>query len=210
MKDLVSGSQWRYALYTVSHPLDAYYEIRHRNQGSVALAVFLVILFSLSISVNRISSAFIVNDTDPRTVDSLQMMIAVLLLYLLLCVGNWSVTCLMEGEGRLRDILIAVGYAVTPMIVCFFLGTLLSHAITADGAAFYHMLLAVGIAYSAFLLLTGIMTVHHYTLAKTLVTLALTLVAMLLIIFVVLLFFDLINQVISFFHSIYQELIFRS
>jgi hypothetical protein len=209
MKTLFSKDKWKYAFYTVSHPMDGYYEIRHRDMGSVPVAVVLVILFSFSFSINRIGASFIVNDIDPMDVNALTELIAVLLLYLLFCVGNWSITCLMEGEGRLKDIAIAIGYAMIPMIVCFNIATIFSQYVTLDEGAFYYIIMALGIAYSLIMMLMGIMQVHNFTLAKTLVTIFLTFVAMLIIIFVVLLFADLISQVYSFFYSIYQELIFR-
>ena len=132
-----------------------------------------------------------------------------LLLYLLFCVGNWSITCLMEGEGRLKDIAIAIGYAMVPMIVCFNLATILSQFVAQNEEAFYFMVLGIGIAYGLFMILIGIMQVHNYTLGKTMVTILLTFISMFIIIFVVLLLADLINQVYSFLYSIYQELIFR-
>lgn len=209
MKQLFSKDKWGFAFYTVSHPSDGYYEIRHRERGSVIVAVFLVMLFSFSFSINRSMASFIVNDIDPRDVNALTELVSVLLLYLLFCVGNWSITCLMEGEGRLKDIAIAIGYAMIPMIVCFNLGTIISQFVAQNEEAFYYMVVAVGIAYGLFMMLIGIMQVHNYTLGKTMVTIFLTFIAMFIIIFIVLLFADLITQVYSFFYSIYQELIFR-
>lgn len=209
MSGLFSKEKWKYAFYTVSHPMDAYYEIRHRERGSVPIAFVLVILFSLSFSINRMAASFIVNDINPLAVDALTELFAVLLLYLLFCVGNWSITCLMEGEGRMKDITTAVGYAMTPMIVCFNIGTIFSQYVTLDEGAFYYIIIALGVAYSLIMMLMGIMQIHNYTLGKTLITIFLTFVAMFIIIFVALLFMDLITQVYSFFYSIYQELIFR-
>ncbi len=210
MKELFSKDKWKFAFYTVSHPADGFYEIRHRERGSVPIAIFLVILFSLSFSINRMSASFIVNDIDPRNVNALTELIAVLILYLLVCVGNWSITCLMEGEGRLKDIAIAIGYAMIPIIVCFTIGTIFSQFVAQNEGAFYWMIIGVGIAYGLVMMLIGIMQVHNYTLGKTLITIFLTFVAMFIIIFIVLLLTDLINQVYQFFYSIYQELIFRA
>lgn len=209
MSKLFPKGKWKYAFYTVSHPMDAYYEIRHRDRGCVPVAIVLVILFSLSFSLNRIAAGFIVNDVNPLSVNALTELVAVLLLYLLFCVGNWSVTCLMEGEGRLKDIAIAIGYAMTPMIVCFNIATIFSRFVTEEEGAFYWIIVALGVAYALLMMLIGIMQVHNYTLGKTLITIFITFIAMFIIIFIVLLFMDLINQVYSFFYSIYQELIFR-
>ncbi|MBN1777797.1 MAG: YIP1 family protein [Clostridiales bacterium] len=210
MRSLFSKERWKTLFYTVSHPADGYYWIRHQDTGSVWIAVLLVVLFSLSFSLNRMYASFVVSDVDPRSVASLQELGGVLLLYLMLCVGNWSVTCLMDGEGRFKDILIAVGYAMLPMIVTFNLATLVSQIIAENEEGFYAIILIIGIGYTAMMMLTGIMQVHNYTLGKTLLTLFLTLFAVFIIIFLVLLIFNFITQIVTFFQSIYYELIFRT
>ncbi len=209
MKKYFSKEKWKYLFYTMSHPMDGFYWIRHRDYGSVPIAILMVILFSLSYSFNRISANFIVNDIEPALVDSLDELSGVLVLYALLCVANWSITCLMNGEGRMKDIAVAVGYGCAPLIPTFLLATGLSHFIALDEASFYTIVLIVGIAYAVGLILMGIMQVHNYTLGRTLLTLLLTFVAMLIIIFVGLLLADLIGQVVNFIYSIYTELIFR-
>ena len=210
MKKYFSKEKWRYLLYTMNHPMDGFYWIRHRDYGSVPIAIVLVILFSLCFSLNRISANFIVNDVEPTTVDSLEELSGILLLYALLCVANWSITCLMNGEGRMKDIAIAIGYGCAPLIPAFLLATAMSHFITEEEAAFYTMVMGLGIAYGVILVLIGIMQVHNYTLSKTLQTLLLTFVAVLIIIFVALLLADLIGQVINFIRSLYIEIIFRA
>lgn len=209
MKELFSKEKWSYFGYTLTHPMDGFYWIRHKEYGSVPIAVLMVILFSISFSLNRLYASFVVNQTDPRSVNSLTELAGVLVLFLLVCVGNWSITCLMDGEGRFKDIIIAVGYGITPATAGYVIATLLSKVIADNEQAFYGLVIAIGIAYAVILVLMGIMQVHNYTLGKTLITLFLTFVAVLIIIFLALLLFNLVNQVITFFKSIYLELIFR-
>lgn len=210
MKELVSCEKWLYLFYTVSHPSEGYYWIRHQERGSVPIALLLVGLFSLSFSLNRMYASFVVNPVNPQTVNSLTEFFGVVSLFMILCVGNWSITCLMDGEGRFKDIVIAVGYAMLPLIAAFALATVLSQAVAENEEAFYTLILAVGIAYAAVMALIGIMQVHNYTLGKTLITLFLTLLAVFIVIFLLLLVVNFITQVITFFGSIYTELIFRS
>ncbi len=204
-----SKEKWSYMFYTITHPMDGYYWIRHRDYGSVPLAILMVILFSFSFTANRLMASFVVNDLDPRGVDLLFELLGVLSFYLLLCVSNWSITCLMNGEGRLKDIAIAVGYGTVPMTLVMVLSTIISQVIADDEQAFYGILIGVGIAYGIIMMLVGIMQVHNYTLGKTLLTLLLTFVAALIIVFLLLLLSNLLGMVYNFFHSIYTELIFR-
>lgn len=210
MAEYFSKEKWKYLWYTMSHPMDGFYWIRRKEKGSVPIAFLLVFSFSICFSLNRYLAGFVVNDINPRDVNSLTELGGVLLLYGLICVGNWSITCLMDGEGRMKDIAVAVGYATLPLILTYIPATIMSRAIAADEEAFYYLLLALGIAYSAIILLIGIMQIHNYSLGKTLLTLFLTMVAVFIIIFLILLLVNLITQVYTFFHSIYMELIFRA
>jgi hypothetical protein len=194
---------------SIFRPLDAFYEIRHRDQGSVPVALICVLLFGLVFTMNRIFASFIVNNVDPRSVNGITEIGAVILLFVLFCVGNWSITCLMNGEGRLKDIMTVTGYALTPLIVIYIPATALSHVVAAGEEVFYQFAIGIGLAWAGILILLGIMTVHNYSLWKTLLTLILTFLAMFILIFLGLLLFDLVNQVVTFISSIYTELIFR-
>jgi hypothetical protein len=205
-----SKEKWKHLTYTISHPMDGYYWIRHKEMGSVPIALLLVILFSVSFTVNRLLASFVVNDLDPRAVDSLTELGGILLFYLLLCVANWSVTCLMNGEGRMKDIAVAVGYGTAPMSFGLLLGTLVSQVVADQEQVFYFLIVGVGIAYGVIMILVGIMQVHNYTLGTTFLTLFLTFLAVLIIIFLVLLLANLLGLVVTFFRSIYTELIFRT
>lgn len=204
-----SKQKWSYMFYTISHPMDGYYWIRHREYGSVPLAILMVFFFSVSFTANRLLASFVVNDIDPRGVDALYELMGVMAFYLLLCVSNWSVTCLMGGEGRMKDIAIAIGYGTVPMTVVILVATLISQFIADDEQAFYGLLIGVGVAYGVIMMLIGIMQVHNYTLGKTLLTLLITFIAALIIIFLLLLLSNLLGMVYNFFDSVYTELVFR-
>ena len=208
-KGLLSSEKWKYLFYTVFHPNEGFYWIRHQDRGSVGIAVLLVILYAACFSMNRIYASFVVNDIEPRTVNSVAELFGVGILYLVLCVGNWSVTCLMDGEGRFKDIVIAIGYSLLPAIVTTVLATVISQVVAENEEAFYSILMGVGMAYTVIMMLIGIMQIHNYTLGKTLVTLFLTILAVLIILFLALLVINFITQVYSFLRSIYIELIFR-
>lgn len=205
-----SKEKWKYFGYTLTHPMNGFYWIRHKDYGSVPIAILMMVLFSFSFTMNRLCASFVVNDVDPRTVNLLTEFLGVALLFFLVCIGNWSITCLMNGEGRFKDIIIAVGYGLTPATIGIVLSTLLSQVIAGDESAFYTLIMALGIAYAAILVLAGIMQIHNYTVGKTLWTLILTFIAVLIIIFLLLLVYSLVGQMITFIKSIYLEIVFRS
>lgn len=210
MTEYSFGDKVKYFFYTMSHPMDGFYWIRHQDRGSVLLSIILVVLFSLSFSLNRLLSGFVINEVDVRNVDSLYELLGILASFLLICVSNWSVTCLMNGEGRLKDIAIAVGYGTFPITIGLILSTIVSHFLADGEEVFYGLILGVGIAYGVIIVLMGIMQAHNYSLGKTLVTLFLTLLALLIIVFLLLLLSNLLGSVYNFFRSVYQEIIFKA
>lgn len=209
MNSAFAKEKWKYLLYTLTHPVEGYYWIRHEERGSVPIAFVMVILFGISFTTNRLASSFVVNDLDPRTVNLLYEMLGVLAFYILICAGNWAVTCLMAGEGRMKDILIAVGYGTIPITVGLFLSTAISGFLADEEQAFYGIILGVCIAWGVIMIIIGIMQVHNFTLGKTLGTLIITVIAMLIIVFLLLLLSNLIAKVFNFFKSVYTEIIFR-
>lgn len=198
-----------YTFYVISHPFDGFYEMRHREKGSVPVALLLVFLFGLSFSINRRYAGFVVNYVNPRSVNSISEIVGILLAVLLFATANWSITCLMEGEGRFKDILTVIGYSMLPMVLTFVPATILSWFIAADEESIYYLLIGISILFFAVLLLIGIMTIHNFGFGKTIATLILSFVALILIIFIILLLFSLVQQVYYFLQSVYTELILR-
>ncbi|HEX3021342.1 MAG TPA: Yip1 family protein [Lachnospiraceae bacterium] len=201
--------KFRYIFYVVCHPFDGFYEVRHRQKGSVFLAILLILWFGFSFSFNRRYASFVVNNVNPRAVDCRMEMLAILAAVILFATANWSITCLMEGEGRFKDIVTVVGYAMLPMGLAFLPATFISQFIASNEEGFYYVLLGISIIWFLLLVLIGIMTVHNFEFGKTILTIILTFVAMLFIIFIILLLVTLIQQVIEFFKGIYTELIMR-
>ena len=199
----------KYAFYTITHPSNGFYEIRHRQKGSVPLAILFVFLFAVCFSANRQYAGFVVNFVNPMEVNSLTEMITVFVLFILFCVGNWSVTCLMNGEGRFKDIVTMTGYSMLPMILTQTPAIIISNFVVQDEEAYYYLILYFGIAWFVLLVITGVMTIHNYTFGKTLITLICTFVAMFIIIFIALLLYSLLTQVIAFVQSVYNEIVLR-
>ena len=112
-------------------------------------------------------------------------------------------------EGRFKDIVTVIGYSMLPMVLTYIPATIISWFIAADEEAIYYLLTTLPILYFAILLLIGIMVIHNFGLGKTIATILFSLIAFILIIFVILLMFSLVQQVMLFLRSAYDELILR-
>lgn len=199
-----------YPLHIIFHPFDGFYDMKHEGRGSTRVALLYVFLFWAVYSVNKQYAGFVVNRVNPMSLNTLFDFIAVVALFLLFTVANWSITSLMDGEGRYKDIVMATAYALTPMVLMYLPATLLGNYVARNEEAFYFLMITISVIWFLLLLFIGIMTVQGYGMLKTIVTFFLTMVSMLVIVFLLLLMVTLIQQVFMFVLSIYRELIFRT
>jgi len=115
----------------------------------------------------------------------------------------------MDGEGKFAEIFIITCFALVPIVLINFPWIWLSNFISLQESSFYYFSRTIAVVWSVLLLFVGIMTVHQFTPAKTIGTIILTLVAMGFMAFLTLLFFNLIQQIVVFFITIYQEIVLR-
>jgi hypothetical protein len=200
----------KYSLHVAFHPFDGFWDLKYENKGKLRIA--LVILFAVTVTMilKRQYAGYVVNYNYPLDLNSIDELKYIVLPFLLWCVANWSLTTLMDGEGKFQEIVIATGYALLPLILIYVPNMLLSNVITLREASFYYLLESVAMIWFVWLLFIGTMTVHQYTVTKTIMTMLLTVVVMGVIIFLGLLFFSLIQQIVSFVYTIYQELSLRA
>ena len=199
----------KYGFYVITHPLDGFWGIRRENKGSLAAAFTFVALTILTLTIEKQNTGFLFNMNRLSELNVLVDIFTVLLVYVLWCVANWCTTSLMEGKGRMKDILIAIGYALLPIILIRLPMVIMSHMITADEGTFYYVLGTISYLWAGLLIFTGTMTIHQYSITKTIVTIAITIVAMGILMFIGLLFFNVIQQMLTFVMTIYRELRFR-
>ena len=124
------------------------FEIRHRERGSVPISLILVAIFSICYSMNRLCSSFIVNDVDPRDVDSPHEMLAIFMLVLLFFSRKLVNYMSYEWRGRFKDIVTVVGYSSMPMIITYIPAIILSQFMSLTSQGFIHIIMIVGTAWT--------------------------------------------------------------
>jgi len=195
--------------YVLLHPFQGFWDLKYENRGRLRVALLMLLLLTVATILLRQYAGFVVNFNYPYDLNSISELQYIVLPFFLWCVANWSLTTLMDGEGKFREIVMATGYALLPLVLMRFSNVLISNVITLRETAFYYLLDALAILWFVWLLFIGTMTVHQYTVLKTLFTMLLTLFVMGIIMFLGLLFFSLLQEMIGFILSIYTEISYR-
>lgn len=195
--------------YILFHPFDGFDEFKRYKKGKLSVAITFISLFAFFRIFSYQNEGFLINERNPLMLNSIQEIFSVVLLIALFTIGNWSVTTLMEGKGKFKEIVMMTGYALFPIILIGYPAVILSNFLTLEEMAFYQLLMGLAYVSAAWMLFMGVLNIHHYGLAKTILAFILTVVAMAVMMFFGLLFFDLIQQFIEFVVSIYEELNLR-
>ncbi|MFK0520615.1 YIP1 family protein [Paenibacillus illinoisensis] len=200
----------KFPLHLIFHPIDAYWDLKSDNRGRMLVAFLALALTIIMMTLQKQYAGFLVNFTDPRTINSIVEILTVAVPFFLWCIANWSVTTLMEGEGKFREIFLATGYSLIPVILIYAPMIVISRFMVQEETAFYYLFNSIAFFWFLLLLFIGTMTVHQYTVIKTIITMVLTLIVMGIIVFLGALVFSMLQQLYEFGYNIYRELIFRT
>lgn len=199
----------RYALYVITHPLDGFWDLTHEKRGSIAAANTILILTLLARVMKLQFTSFVFMQVYWEGINILMYVASVLFPLALWCVGNWGLTTLFDGKGKLSQVYMATCYGLTPYPLIQFPLIILSNVVTYEEGAFYSVLSVISLLWAALLILAAMIQIHEYTVKKTLLFTVATGFAMLVMIFILLLFFSMISEGIAYFISIGREIMFR-
>ncbi len=198
----------KYGFHVIFHPFNGFWELKREHRGSLAAALTFVGIFIMLTTFEKQTTGFLFNSVRLKDVNVMIDILTVTMVYVLWCVANWCLTSLMDGEGKMKDIFIAMGYAVLPMILIRLPLIAVSLGITAEEGTFYYVLSYLSYIWTGLLVFFGTMVTHQYSFKKTVLTCVLTVLGMAIIMFIGLLFFSVIQQMITFFTTIYKEIRF--
>lgn len=199
----------KYGLHVISHPFDGFWDLIHEKRGTIAAANTFLLLFLLTRVLKLLLTSFQFITAPIQYINVFEEMGSLLLPFLILCVANWAMTTLFDGKGRFKDIYMAMCYALIPYIIIQLPMILVSNMLTFEEGSFYSVLLSFSVIWCVFLVFTGLMQVHDYGPGKTFIFLIVTVVGAAVIIFLMLVFFSLLGDALSYFISLYREIVFR-
>lgn len=199
----------KYALYVITHPLDGFWDLTHEKRGSLAAANTIVILMLMARIMKLQFTSFLFLKVYWEGINIFLYIASMLSQLVLFCVGNWGLTTLFDGKGKLSQIYMGTAYALTPYPLLQFLMILFSNVVTDEEGAFYFFAAALSIGWTSILIICAMMQIHEYTISKTILFIIASFFAMLVMIFILLLFFSMITQGIAYFVSIMKEIMFR-
>jgi len=198
-----------FPFYILTHPFKGYEDFKFEKKGQMYVSVIYLVLMVLSAVLTATARGFLVRDPWDETFNLGRTALLIIAPIILFTVGNWSITTLFDGKGKLKEIFMVLMYGLIPYIWLSIPATLLSNFLVNDEVALYYSLLTVGTVLAAYMVFMGLLVTHEFGLLKTILTLLATLVAIAVIIFIGVLILTIFQQLYVFLKAIYEELTLR-
>ena len=209
VSDFQLKSSLKMAIYTIFHPFNGFWDLKHEKMGSFLKANIILIMLIITFTLRSQFTGFVLNMSEPTDFNLFYQITSLVLPFLIWCIANWCITTLVDGEGNFRDIYITTAYALIPLILFNIPMVIISNIITIEESAFYSILDTASIIWSGFLLFSGILTIHQFSIKKTLLTIVIAILGMMIMIFILLLFFTLVQNMFNFCRLIWAEISIR-
>ncbi|GHU75644.1 hypothetical protein FACS189461_2240 [Spirochaetia bacterium] len=195
----------KYLPYVLFHPFDGFYEAKFRAKGSVLAAAILFVLYGITEIVTAQYNGFIINYQHLYGIESSELFLSGTLPVALFFISNYSVTTLLNGNGRFRDIFMVTCYSLIPLIFFGLATTLVSNFLIIEELPILQAFYWIGVIWFLFLLFAGLCVVHEYTALQNVASLICTVIAAIIILFLSVLLLTLIDRVTSFAEVIFIE-----
>ncbi len=200
---------WKWPFYIMRHPFEGFEDLRWKKAYNMKVAMVIVVLFFIISVCEQLMTGFMFNNSLVKIFNVVPIVIQTIILFFTWVVGNWSLCTLFDGEGTMKNICVNSAYALVPYLIGKVVNIILSNCLLRTESAFITFVSYLTIVWTVVLLISGMRTVHQYSIPKTLIFMLITLVAMVIIIILLVLLVSLFQQVYVFVYSIYTELLYR-
>ncbi len=199
----------KFAFYCMTHPVDGFWDLTHEHRGTYAAAnTILIATLIVRLAKLRFTS-FLFLQVYWEELNIFLYLASVLFPLALWVVGNWALTTLFDGKGKLGQVYMATCYGLIPYPVIQFPLMLLSNVVTVEEGQFYSVLSALSLVYAAILIVSAMGQIHEFSAGKNLLFTVASLFAMLVQVFILTIFFSMISQGVLYFISLVREFLFR-
>lgn len=193
----------------IRHPIDSFYDLRKDKRGSVQAATIVYLLALLVFTLDYLFRGFILNPRDARDVSYFYMLVLFLAPCFLFVTGNYMVSSINEGEGRIKDVYCATAYSFAPFILFIPLVTALTYVVTLNEAFIINFSSLIIWVWSGILLLIGIKEIHDYDIRDVVKNVLLTLFFMFIAVVALSIVYMLWDQGIEFVNTLIKEVSYR-
>lgn len=198
-----------YAKYIAFHPFKGFWDLKMLRIGNLRSASLILAAVVAANLLRSLFSGYLFRSAGRSPLVLLRDSGGIVLILGLFVLANWCLTSLFDGKGTAKDIYIYSCYSLTPLLISTPILIVFSHFLSYSESVLFSLVSMLSILIIGFLIFTATMTVHDYSLGKTVAMLFFTAVGMIILIFIGILIVTLMNQIVLYIRNIITELQLR-
>ena len=122
----------KFAFYCMTHPVDGFWDLTHERRGSYA-AANTILIATLAVRLMKLRfTSFLFLQVYWEELNIFLYLASILFPLALWVVGNWALTTLFDGKGKLGQVYMATCYGMTPYPVIQFPLMIFSNFVTVE------------------------------------------------------------------------------
>jgi len=191
----------------LTHPSNAFTDIKEKKQGSVLLCAISVLVFYIVTILQTLKGGFLFTVYDEASFNSLWLFVKTVGLVGLWILANWMVCTLLQGKGRFKEIAIVTCYSLLPLIIEKVIRLILTNVLLPTEASFLNILDTIAILYFLILIIIGLIKIHDFSMGRLIGTSILSLAGVAAIVFLVITIVILVQQFGGFIVTVVTEIL---
>lgn len=199
----------KFPIYLLAHPFKGFEDFKLDKKGKMHVAIIYLLLLVISTAFNETSGGFLILSPQNNEHSIVKIFLLITVPVVLIAIGNWSITSLFDGKGKVTEIFKVICYAIIPLVWVGFPMTIISNFLIMEELAIHQAMLTIATVLVGYLGFFGLLVVHEFGMAKTIITIIASIVAIAVIIFIGILILTLFQQLYGFIISVYEEFIMR-
>lgn len=191
------------------HPFAAYKNLKENKRKNIIIASAFIFSFFVVTLLCDFFMGYMYGYVNVSSYNAIFTFLGTSGVAILYTVANWGVCSVQGGRGRMYEVYIAVAYSLVPLIIYRLFLLVISNILTSEEAFFLGVFEIVAWIIAGFSLLVANMEIHEYDFFKVAKTTVIIILGMGLIIFLLFMVIVLIQQLVTFVETIYNELLLR-
>lgn len=193
----------------IKNPADGFYDIRHDLNGSPLIATILYIATFIIYVWSMIGLGFVITPVTIEKVNLLFFVGSYFIPVALFIVCNYMVSSINDGESRFKDVYIAVGYSLTPIVIFLPIINIFSYFVTINEMFMITFPTIVVVIWSVILLIVGLKQINDYEFGDVIKNILLTVFFMCIIVLVFTMIQMFWDKIIDLIYSVVKEVAYR-
>lgn len=203
---LIKNKNVRQMFTVMIHPSNVFADIKEKGQGSVLLCAVTLVFFYIVTVLQTLAGGFLFSVYDAESFNSLWVLVRSVGLVVLWIVANWMVCTLMQGKGKLKEIIIVTCYSLWPIIIEKLFRLVMTNVLIPSEAGFLAILDTLAMIYFVLLMIIGLLKIHDFSMSRLVATSIVSIIGVAAIVFLGIMIIMLLQQFFAFFATFVTEI----